>query len=371
MDGGFNIFPHTHTHTTHTGARITQRELFASSSGTDLDGGGWGDGGGRAESTTMRCDANETCWGNTVLCILRCAFWNRNRFIHILDFFLLFFVFLGRFFLFLSECLFVPIRASQKRARTSITCIHHHHYHHHTGKGLGWGGEGWSNLCLFLVIWGKYRGLFPPSSRAGFLYSSLVVVFLQPTIPKPPCSISCQRDPHPRAPEAPGSLSHPPSSLLVKHAAGHAGTKGEERVVFSSEWFGRDGGVERGQGCVSMGSWEGGTSLQEKGKLPLPSQDKTFCRNFNVGMGVGGGGGGDWHGQAGRGATCMDLESREEVRDAYLRRTRSISPTGFVSLCLSLARRGWGERDGTTQDQVREKKKQRETAKPNIITPNR
>lgn len=30
-----------------------------------------------------------------------------------------------------------------------------------------------------------------------------------------------------------------------------------------------------------------------------------------------------------------------------------------------------GERDGTTQDQVREKKKQRETAKPNIITPNR
>lgn len=61
-------------------------------------------------------------------------------------------------------------------------------------------------------------------------------------------------------------------------------------------------------------------------------------------MGVGGGGGGDWHGQAGRGATCMDLESREEVRDAYLRRTRSISPTGFVSLCPSLARRGWGER---------------------------
>lgn len=259
--------------------------------------------------------------------------------------FFLVFVFLGRFFLFLSECLFVPIRASQKRARTSITCIHHHHYHHHTGKGLGWGGEGWSNLCLFLVIWGKYRGTFsPPPSRAGFLYSSLVVVFLQPTIPKPPCSISCQRDPHPRAPEAPGSLSHPPSSLLVKHAAGHAGTKGEERVVFSSEWFGRDGGVERGQGCVSMGLWEGGTSLQEKGNLPLPSQDKTFCRNFNVGMGVGGGGGGDWHGQAGRGATCMDLESREEVRDAYLRRTRSISPTGFVSLCLSLARRGWGER---------------------------
>lgn len=57
MDGGFNIFPHTHTHTTHTGARITQRELFALSSGTDLDGGGWGDGGGGDEPSPRRCDA--------------------------------------------------------------------------------------------------------------------------------------------------------------------------------------------------------------------------------------------------------------------------------------------------------------------------
>lgn len=31
------------------------------------------------------------------------------------------------------------------------------------------------------------------------------------------------------------------------------------------------------------------------------------------------------------GLLCMDLESREEVRDAYLRRTRSISPTGLFS----------------------------------------
>lgn len=241
MDGGFNIFPHTHTHTTHTGARITQRELFASSSGTDLDGGGWGDGGD--EPSPRRCDAMPMRHAGATRYF---AFYGVHSGIgtglSTFWIFFLFFVFLGRFFLFLSECLFVPIRASQKRARTSITCIHHHHYHHHTGKGLGWGGEGLEQPVLIFGHLGEISGTFPPSSRAGFLYSSLVVVFLQPTIPKPPCSISCQRDPHPRAPEAPGSLSHPPSSLLVKHAAGHAGTKGEERVVFSSEWFGRDGG---------------------------------------------------------------------------------------------------------------------------------
>lgn len=56
------------------------------------------------------------------------------------------------------------------------------------------------------------------------------------------------------------------------------------------------------------------------------------------------------------GATCMDSESREEVRDAYLRRTRSISPTGLsLSLSLRLSSARVGERDSPGQDQAREK----------------
>lgn len=233
----------------------------------------------------MRCDANETCWGNTVLCILRCAFWNRNRFIHILDFCFLFLFFSAGFSfsclsVFLSR--FGQVKKEREQASHAFIIIIIIII-----PERGWGGaeRAWSNLCLFLVIWGKYRGLFPPSSRAGFLYSSLVVVFLQPTIPKPPCSISCQRDPHPRAPEAPGSLSHPPSSLLVKHAAGHAGTKGEERVVFSSEWFGRDGGVEGGQGCVSMGLWEGERRCRKRETSPFLPKTKPSAEILTLAWG--------------------------------------------------------------------------------------
>lgn len=223
------------THPRHTGAGIT-RGLFASSSGTDLDGG-WG-----TKPSPRRCDAMPMRHAGATRYF---AFYGVHSGIGtgLSTFWIFVFVFslVGFSFSCLSV-LFVPIWANQKRARTSITCIHHHH-HHHTGKGLGGAGEGRSNLCLFLVIWGNIRGLFP-LLRAGFLYSQpCCCVFYNLRYQKTPPVHSSPADPHPRAPEAPGSISLPPSSLLVKHAAGHAGTREKERVVFSSEWFGRDGGA--------------------------------------------------------------------------------------------------------------------------------
>jgi hypothetical protein len=94
MIGWVQRFPHA-THTPTQGAMII-RELcfffffffffvwlfFWSLNETGARRGCWGEGA-RVGSTTMRCDAmrcdaNETCWGNTGLCILRCALWNRN-----------------------------------------------------------------------------------------------------------------------------------------------------------------------------------------------------------------------------------------------------------------------------------------------------
>lgn len=136
----------------------------------------------------MRCDANETCWGNTVFCILRCAFWNIGTgYPH-------------------SGCLFFwsvfpfPVLTvllsrfgtNQKRARTSITCIYHHH-HHHTAKGGG-AGEGRSNLCLFLVTLGNIGELFPFSCEpVSFVPTLLLCFYTYDT--KPPCSFPRQRTP--------------------------------------------------------------------------------------------------------------------------------------------------------------------------------
>lgn len=169
MDGWFNIFPHTNTQLTR--ARGSHKgNCLRRQVGRTLTGGG-----GRAESTTMRCDANETCWGNTVLCILRCAFWNRNRFIHILDFLFLFFsagfpfpvlrVFLSRFGQVKKE------REQASHAFIIIIII--------IIPERGWGGaeRAWSNLCLFLVIWGKYRGLFPPLCEPVSFIPALMLCF--------------------------------------------------------------------------------------------------------------------------------------------------------------------------------------------------
>lgn len=201
------------------GARIT-RELFASSSGRDSLTVGEMGGGTGGESSPRRCDAMRMmriCGGNTVLCILRCAFWNRNR----LPIFLFLFSFsLGWFFLFLSECPFCPDLGNSKKEREQASHAFIIIIIIIIPEGE-WAGR--SNLCLFLVILG-ISGTFP-SLRAGFLYSNLVVVYLRY---QTPVLFFSPADPHPRAPEAPGSLSNPPSSLLVKHAAGHAGTKGLE-----------------------------------------------------------------------------------------------------------------------------------------------
>lgn len=163
--------------------------------------------GGQAGSTTMRCDANETCWGNTVLCISRCALWNRNR-LFIFRFLVLFF----SGFSFSFSCLsfiFVPIWAKSKKSENK----HHMHSSSSYRKGEGRRG-GLEQLVLYFWLFGNIGEFF--LLRAGFLYPNLGCLCLHLRY-QPPVSFS-PADPHPRAPKAPGTLL-PPSSLLVKHAA--------------------------------------------------------------------------------------------------------------------------------------------------------
>ncbi|KAH8778674.1 hypothetical protein F5883DRAFT_217904 [Diaporthe sp. PMI_573] len=185
--------------------------------------------GGRARvhDDAMRCDANEICRGNTGLCISRCALWNRNR---VFTFRSLFILVLRFFFVpFLSVCLFVPIWVkNQKRARTSITCIHHHH--HHTGRGWETGRAG-ATCALFLVIW-EYRGNSPLTSRFPFI-PTLVCLCLLPTIPDP-CFFSRQRTPTHPLPKAPGgyTLLTPSSLPCQTRSPDTPGRRGEGSRVF-------------------------------------------------------------------------------------------------------------------------------------------
>lgn len=172
MDGWFNIFPHTITQLTR--ARGSHKgNCLRRQVGRTLTGG-WG--GGRAESTTMRCDANETCWGNTVLCILRCAFWNRNRFIHILDFLFLFFS--AGFSFSCLECLFVPIRAKSKKSENK------HHMHSSSSlsssyrKGVGVGRRGLGATCAYFWSSGGNIGdFFPPLCEPVSFIPALLLCF--------------------------------------------------------------------------------------------------------------------------------------------------------------------------------------------------
>lgn len=259
---------------------------------------------------------------------------------------------------------------SQKRARTSITCIHHHHYHHHTGKGLGWGGEGLEQPVLIFGHLGEISGTFSPPLRAGFLYSSLVVVFLRLRY-LTPLFFSSPAGPPPTRSRGPGFPFPPP---FIPPCQTRSRTRRDERRgkgwYFHPSGSGGTGGL-KGAGVCEYGIVGRGTSLQEKGNpTPFLLQDKTFCRNFNVGMGVRrrrrrrlawtGRTGGYLHGSGvkGRSSRCL------------LATNKKYQPN-WVCLSLAIPRSTRVGRDGTTQDQVREKKKQRETAKPNIITPNR
>lgn len=201
MDGWLNVFPHNSTHKhTHNGARFT-RELFASSSGSDLDGGR-GDEPGPRRCDAMRCDANETCWGNTVLCILRCAFWNIGTGYPHSGFF----CFSGRFFLFLSELSFCPDLGKSKKSENK------HHMHFIIiiiiiPQG-GAGREKAGATCAYFWSPGKYRRIISLSCEpVSFIPTLLLCFYTYDT--KPPLFFSSPADPHPRAPEAPGSLSTP------------------------------------------------------------------------------------------------------------------------------------------------------------------
>lgn len=264
----FSTQHNTHTHT-HNGARVI-RELFASSSGTDLDGGT----GGRAESTTMRCDANETCWGNTVLCILRCAFWNRNR----LSRFWLF-VFLVGFSFSCLDCPFVPIWANQKRARTSITCILSSSSSSSYRKG-GAGRDKAGATCAYFWSPGKYRGIISLSCEpVSFIIQPCCCVFA-PTIPNPPVLFLASGPPPTRS-RGPGFPFPPPFHPSLSNTQPDTpGRREMERVVFSSEWFGRDGGLTGGRG---VRIWE---CVGRKRKTPLPLGTKPSAEFFNVGMGA-------------------------------------------------------------------------------------
>lgn len=165
MDGWMvQHFSTQHSHTqTHNGARIT-RELFASSSGTDLDGGL-----GRDEPSPRRCDAMPMRHAGATRYF---AFYGVHSGIGTGYPHSGCFCFSGRFFLFLSDC---PFWANQKRARTSITCIFFTIIiiniiiiPERDRKGGG-AGEGRSNLCLFLVTHlGNIGELFSSLAKAGF-----------------------------------------------------------------------------------------------------------------------------------------------------------------------------------------------------------
>lgn len=282
MDGWFNVFPHTlnttQTHT-HTMARGSLGNCLRRQVGRTLTGEGRR--GGRAESTTMRCDANETCWGNTVLCILRCAFWNRNRFIHILVFF--FFFFLVGFSFSCLELSFCPnFWANQKRARTSITCILSSSSSYRKGGGAG---EGRSNLCLFLVNLGNIgEFLSSLASRFSFIPQPCCCVFT-PTIPNPPVLfLFLASGPPPTRSRGPGFPSHPsplhPS--LSNTQPDTPGRKGDGKGwYFHPSGSGGTGGWGSGRG-VSM-RW-GGLLLEKENPLLLGT--KPSAEIFNVGMGA-------------------------------------------------------------------------------------
>lgn len=123
----------------------------------------------------MRCDANETCWGNTVLCISRCALWNRNRLFTFR--FLLFLFSWIYFFLFLSEFHFCPDLGKIKKEREQAS----HAFIIIIPEG-GETGRSGATCALFLVIW-EYRGIFSLVSR--FPLSQPWLLVFTPTIPNP------------------------------------------------------------------------------------------------------------------------------------------------------------------------------------------
>lgn len=193
----------------------------------------------------MRCDANETCWGNTVLCILRCAFWNRNRFIHILVFFLFFW---SVFPFPVLNCPFVPIFGQIKKEREQASHAFYHH-HHHTGKGAGREKAG-ATCAYFWSTW-EISGNFFPLLRAGFpLSPNLVVVFLHLRYQTPLFFFcSSPADPHPRAPEAPGSLPTPPP--FIPPCQTRSRTRRDEREMGKGGIFIRV--VREGRGAGGVG----------------------------------------------------------------------------------------------------------------------
>lgn len=186
-------FSKRHTHT-QTGARIT-RGLFASSRGRALTGGEWGKGD---EPSPRRCDAMPMrhAGATRYFAFYGVHFGNRNRFIHILVFL---FVFLVGFSFSCLSVLFVPIWAKPKKSENK------HHMHsssslsssYRKGVGFGWGGEGLEQSVLILVSSGGISGaFFPPCEQPVSFIPTLLLFFLQPTIPKtPPVLFPRQRTP--------------------------------------------------------------------------------------------------------------------------------------------------------------------------------
>lgn len=194
MDGRFNVFPHNSTPKhTHNGARIT-RELFASSSGSELDGGK-GD-----EPSPRRCDAMPMRHAGATRYF---AFYGVHSGISEQVIHILVFVFLVGFSFSCLDCPFVPIWDKSKKSENK------HHMHLSSSSSYRKGGRGGRRPEQPVLIFGhtgKYRGIISLLLRAGFLYSNLVVVFLHLRY-QTPLFFSSPADPHPRAPEAPGSLS--------------------------------------------------------------------------------------------------------------------------------------------------------------------
>jgi hypothetical protein len=210
---------------------------------------------------------------------------------------------------------------------------------------------------------GNIGELFPSCEPVSFIPTLGFACVYKPKIPNPRVSFLASGPPPTRFPRTRVQSTPflypllPFMSSLSNMQPGHAGTgaRGETRVAFFIR-------VVRASGHGE--AWGGGGVAVGKKKHCLPSgKIKTFYRGLK------------WHGAAPQrrltrdrqedALLCMDLESKEEVRDAYLRRTRSISPTGLFHLKLFPTRDAGQPRNGPSKGQG----EWRENTEPNIITP--
>lgn len=210
-DGSTFFLSHMHTN---MGARITHG-LFSvfERTGLDRDGG---------ETSSQRCDAMpmKEYAGQHGTCILRCAFWNRNRLSTC-------------FSLSLLVCFSPLLPVSIVFLDSSKKSENKHHMHHSSSYRKG---EDWSKTCAYLVIWISGTSLSLSREPVSLFQPCCCL----PTIPNPLFFLASR--PPPTRSQTPGypppSISSPSCQTCHRRRRDEAGRNEE----FSSEWLGGYGG---------------------------------------------------------------------------------------------------------------------------------